>query len=95
MRNFSLNALLIFQGFQTALGLLVGLLTYNNLLTFMTIKTTYIYTSCIKTYRQTDTHTDRQTNTETHRQTNTWIDRQIQTKQSKSVGTGKRAVTPC
>ena len=38
------NALFILQGFQTALGLLVGLLTCNNLQTFMTIKTTYIYT---------------------------------------------------
>ena len=37
-------ALFILQGFQTALGILVGLLTCNNLQTFMTIKTTYIYT---------------------------------------------------
>ena len=43
-KQFQFNALFILQGFQTALGLLVGLLTCKNLQTFMTIKTTYIYT---------------------------------------------------
>ena len=56
---------------------------------------------------RTDTRTDRQTNIEAHRQTHSQTDRQadrqmdrknrqIQTKESKSVGKGKkRAVTPC
>ena len=38
MKFILFNALLILQGFQTALGLLVGLFTYNNFMKFMTSK---------------------------------------------------------